>query len=303
MDVDQVVIMPYIIGEYLFTFHQGANQSKIGKSEIDSYQFRWVECCIGLKRVKFFRGNFAVGMFSEVRDSHRGADLENVEAYAALRNVPLFREMDEKHMQRISRQAHFIALEKDQFVFHKGDACKGFYITMQGNIKISFLSMEGKEHVARIVGPGQTFAEAMAFLNKPSPATVQAMTPAKVLFLPSEAIFECISEDPACARSMLAALSRRLHLLVTELESVTLNSSLQRVIGYLLQARNDVTQKEKGEGIMLQASKSVIAAHLNLTPETFSRVLHSLCSEGLISIEGRKIYVHDIEKIRAFGSN
>jgi len=228
--------------------------------------------------------------------------LTDVKAYAVLRNVPLFREMDEKNLQRIARAALFIALEKNQFVFHKGDKCKGLYITVQGIIKISFLSVEGKEHVARIVRPGQSFAEAMAFLGKPSPATVQAMTPAKVLFLPSEIIFECIAEDPACACSMLAGLSRRLHLLITELESVTLNSSQQRVIGYLLQLRHDPPQKQKGVDVMLEASKSIVAAHLNLTPETLSRVLHSLADDGLIRVEGRKIYIHDMEKLREFGS-
>jgi len=220
-------------------------------------------------------------------------------AYMALRNVPLFREMDEEHLRYVAEHAHFLTLAKDQFVFHKGDTCKGFYITVQGNIKISFLSMEGKEHVARIVGPGQTFAEAMAFLKKPSPATVQAMTPAKVLLLPSEVIFKCINENPACACSMLAGLSRRLHLLVTELESVTLNSSQQRIIGFLLQhLQADVDEADEAQ-ITLEANKSTIASHLNLTPETLSRILHKLSKEGLISVRGKNIRIHSIEKLRS----
>jgi len=230
-----------------------------------------------------------------------GGDLTAIEAYMVLRNVPLFGEMDEERLRYISRHAHFVTLKKDQFVFHKGDSCKGLYITVQGNIKICFLSMEGKEHVARIVGPGQSFAEALVFLNKPSPATVQAITSAKVLFLPSEVIFECIKEDPSCARGMLAGLSRRLHLLTAELESVTLNSSQQRVIDYLLQLQNNAPQRRKGVDVILQANKSIIASHLNLTPETLSRVLHRLSREGLIGVEGRKICIQDVKKLRAFG--
>jgi len=221
-------------------------------------------------------------------------------AYMALRNVPLFREMDEGHLRYVAEHARFLTLEKDQFVFHKGDVCKGFYITVQGNIKVSFLSLEGKEHVARIVGPGQTFAEAMAFLKTPSPATVQAMTPAKVLFLPSEVIFKCINENPACACSMLAGLSRRLHLMLLQLESVTLTSSQQRVIGFLLQHLKVDTDETNETKITLQANKSTIASHLNITPETLSRTLHHLSKKGLISVRGKTIHVHNIEELRAF---
>lgn len=221
------------------------------------------------------------------------------QAYMTLRNVPLFKDMNEKNLRYIAENAHFLTLEKDAFVFHRGDYCKGFYITIQGNIKISFLSMEGKEHVARIVGPGQTFAEAMAFLKRPSPATVQAMTPAKVLFLPGEVIFECINENPACACSMLAGLSRRLHLLVTQLESVTLNSSQQRVIGFLLQHFQADTHEINETKITLQANKSTVASHLNLTPETLSRILHHLTREGLISVHGKTIHIHNIKELRS----
>jgi len=228
----------------------------------------------------------------------RGKRLTADEAYVALRNVPLFNEMDKGHLRYIAEHARCLNLKKDQFIFHKGDACNGLYITIQGNIKISFLSMEGKEHVARIVGPGQTFAEAMVFLKKPSPATVQAITASRVLLLPSEVIFKCINESPACACSMLAGLSRRLHMLVNELESVTLDSSQQRIIGFLLQHHDDAIDGNEAK-ITLQATKSTIASHLNLTPETFSRVLHKLSEDGLITVSNKTVLVHNIQKLRS----
>jgi len=221
------------------------------------------------------------------------------QAYVTLRNVPLFKEMDELHLHYIAEHARSLSLKKDQFLFHKGDACEGIYVTTQGNIKISFLSMEGKEHVARIVGPGQTFAEAMVFLKKPSPAMVQAITAATVLVLPSDVIFKCIDESPACACSMLAGLSRRLHMLVAELESVTLDSSQQRIIGFLLQRIQDDGSGANKAKITLEATKSTIALHLNLTPETLSRILHKLSDDGLISVLNKTIQIHDIKKLRS----
>lgn len=39
----------------------------------------------------------------------------------------------------------------------------------------------------------------------------------------------------------------------------------------------------------LPATKAAIAAHLHLTPEHFSRLLHELADDGLLRIEGRRI--------------
>jgi len=119
--------------------------------------------------------------------------------------------------------------------------------------------------------------------------------------IPRDAIFKCIHEHPSCALGMLAGLCRRLHMLALELESVTLNSSQQRVIGFLLQ-HDEVNGSSNGAArITLPATKSTIASHLNLTPETFSRILHKLGDEGLISVKGKTIQVHDVEKLRTYG--
>jgi len=219
-----------------------------------------------------------------------------------LSGIPLFREVDEAHLQAVVSGCQEISLGKGSFLFHKGDSCDGFYITIEGHIKVSFLSMEGKEHVVRIMGPGQAFAEAVMFINKPYPANAQAISDARVLYVSKDVVFQCLDDNPAFARRMIAGLSQRLHGLAIELESITLLSSTQRVIGYLLQ--HEVLQGTSADqaDISLPVSKTIIASHLSLTPETLSRILHTLSAECLISVEGKTIHIHDIEKLRSFSS-
>jgi len=220
--------------------------------------------------------------------------------YQVLRTIPLFRETDEIYLKLIVDQSRFIDLEKGAFVFHKGDACKGFYTTVHGSLKMSFISMEGKEHVLRIVGPGQSFGEAAMFLNKAFPTTVQSLSRCKLLLIPKTVVFQCISGDPSFANGMLAGLSRRVHLLAAGLESLTLNSSEQRVIGYLLQHQRPVDTKLGRKDVDLPANKATIASHLNLAPETLSRVLQQLSENGLISVAGKVIRILDEENLRNF---
>ena len=98
---------------------------------------------------------------------------------------------------------------------------------------------------------------------------------------------------------MLAGLSFRLHRMVHYVESFSLRSSTQRVIGYLLQSLEEI---ETGQDIHINfpANKNVIASNLNITPETFSRILHLLSDKGLIEVNGKEVCIKDIAKLRTY---
>jgi CRP-like cAMP-binding protein len=216
-----------------------------------------------------------------------------------LAGIPLFKELGIEQLDIIQKNSREISLKKGQHLFYKGDACNGFYIVIDGWITISFLSTEGKEHVLRIVAPGQSLGEAIMFLDKPYPANARANTDSHVIYIRKNVIFQCLEDDPIFVKKMISGLSQRLHALTMEVESITLQSSKQRVIGYLLQnQQKHGTEAEQGTAdVTLSVNKATIAAHLHLTPETLSRTLHCLADQGLINVEGKVIHITDIDKL------
>jgi len=81
-------------------------------------------------------------------------------------------------------------------------------------------------------------------------------------------------------------------------KAYSLRSCTQRLIGFLAQQAG-VSASGKVE-LELPAGKNVIASRLNLTPETLSRVLHTLSEAGLITVKGRRIVVYDVEQLCRF---
>lgn len=220
-----------------------------------------------------------------------------------LARVPLFGNFDGDDLRRIARETRDVRAEKGDILVRRGEPASGFHLILSGQIKLGFTSSQGNEKLIDIMGPGQTFGEAVMFMDKPYPVFAQALVPSRLLHIGRRAILEGIENDPRFACRMIAALSMRLHHLVTDVEASSLHSGRQRIIGYLLRDESPAA----GNGgvlsltVSLPASKGTIASRLNLTQEHFSRILHELVEAGLIAVNGRRITIPDVEKLRGYG--
>lgn len=215
-----------------------------------------------------------------------------------LSHLPLFNEFDHEELARIAGGTHQKHLAKGETLFRKGEPCNGFYMVVYGQIKLSVHAPSGAEKVIEIIGPGQSFGEAVMFLERPYPVFSQALSDSLVVHIAKASLFGEAGHDIRMARKMLAGMSMKLHRLVNDVETYSLQSSMQRVIGFLLQ--NEDTDHAGQVHVSLPAGKAVIASRLNITPETFSRILHELGASGLITVQGKDIVINDMEKMRSF---
>lgn len=216
-----------------------------------------------------------------------------------LSNLPLFRNLDSEEVDRVLLPAvRELRAERGDTLFQKGDPMPGVYVIVYGQVKLAFPSVSGSEKVLQIFGAGESFGEAVMFLERPAPVYAQTLIDSLILVISKQAIFDAIERDPTFARRMLAGLAMRLHALVQDVESYSLRSAAQRVIGYLLQSAPEV---EEGQlEVTLPASKHVIASRLNLTPETLSRIFSQLSQEGLITVSGRDVTIHDVPRLSSY---
>jgi CRP/FNR family transcriptional regulator, dissimilatory nitrate respiration regulator len=211
-----------------------------------------------------------------------------------LGRLPMFSEMSPGELDRVAAFTMPSRVAKGEAVFHAGDPCTGFHIVVYGQVKLGFHSPQGGEKVVEIVGPGQSFGEALMFLEKPYIVFAHALHDTMLLHVAKHCVFSELARDPAFSRKMLSGLSRRLHSLVKDVEAYSLRSSAERVIGYLLR------DEDVPAVVELSAGKGVVASRLNMTPEHFSRILHELAAMGLIEVAGKTVRILDVEGLRAY---
>ncbi len=228
-------------------------------------------------------------------------DLKQFDLPRYLSVLPLFSDMQPAELARLAQGCQLRRLARGEMVFHVGQPCEEFHVTVMGQVKLFALSPTGQEKVIELIGPGASFAEALMFTGKPYIINAQALTDSLLLSVGKPAVLTEIEQDPKFALRMLAGISRRLHGLVHDVQAYALHSGMQRVIGYLLrdQAVEDCATGEVIT-VSLPVSKATIASRLSLTPEYFSRVLHELEAAGLIRIDKRDIQILDARKLASF---
>jgi len=217
-----------------------------------------------------------------------------------LRRIPLFQALSQEQIDHLASQTREKRLHKGEMLFQKGDQPRGFYAIVYGQVKLAFPSAAGNEKVVEILGPQQSFGEAVMFMDCVYPVFAESLADSLLLHIARQAVFEMLETDALFARRMLAGLALRLHSLIRDVESYSLRSSAQRVIGFLLQRSGNEESDGRDIEIDLPTSKQVIASRLNLTPETLSRIFHDLTVAKLISVHGKHITVHNVRKLREY---
>ncbi len=218
-----------------------------------------------------------------------------------LQQTPLFHVHAPRELARLAHGVRELKVPKGEILFHRGDPCVGFHFILGGQIKLAFISPEGNEKVVEILRPGQSFGEAVMFMDKPYVVMAQALTEASLLHIAKAVVFDEMARDPLFSRQIVAGLAQRLHHLMADVESYSLRSGRDRVVAYLLGEKDiaGATPAENGRvTVRLPTAKGTIASRLNLTQEHFSRILNELSTARLIEVEGRSIHIPDLERLR-----
>jgi CRP/FNR family transcriptional regulator, dissimilatory nitrate respiration regulator len=206
-----------------------------------------------------------------------------------LKTAPLLAGLSDDQLERVSQHAAHIVLDAEQLLFSQGDPAERFYLVLRGQIQLFRLSPGGAEKVIELVSPGQTFAEALMFLNAPRyPVCAGALTPAELLSLDARDFAQMLRESVDTCFLMLGSLSQRLRGLIGEIDNLTMHTASSRVARYLLAK---VPQDRRA--IKLDVRKGVLASRLSIQPETFSRVVKELGGRGIIEVHGAEVTILD----------
>ncbi|MCB2205242.1 Crp/Fnr family transcriptional regulator [bacterium] len=225
--------------------------------------------------------------------------MEEKDIRNTLAELPMFTALRDEDIVHVARLCTVLRCEKGEILFREGDAYRGFYVVLEGGVKVYKLSPEGKETVLHIQFPPKTLAEIPMFAGEDYPAFAECLAPSRLLFVEKEGFLALLRETPDLALRMLAGLSKRLRELGAQLEHLTAHDVRTRLIRYLLE---EYGRQHKAERVLpllvLPISKTLLAAHLGTTLETLSRTLRKMEEEQRIKLKGKTVLLEDVPALQ-----
>lgn len=212
-----------------------------------------------------------------------------------IKNIPSFSGLSSEQMADIRNIVVEQNYIKGEVIFGEGDEGKGFYIVLEGLVKVFKASAEGKEQILHLLGPGEPLGEVAVFAGRSFPANALALANSRLLYLPRQKFVDLIARNPSLAMNMLAVLSMRLRQFTVQIESLTLKEVPGRLAAYLLYLAEE---QENDKSVTLKISKGSLAGLLGTIPETLSRIFAKMSDQGLIRVNGREIELIHPEGIK-----
>lgn len=224
-------------------------------------------------------------------------DATRLQHASTLAKAATFSQLSAATLQRLAAGTTESAFKRGSVVFGRGAAATGVHVVASGQLKLSLETKQGAEHVVELIHEGDSFGEAALLTNRLHLVTATAVTDCTLLQICRRTLIAELERDNELARRIIGTLSDRLYRQTSELENVLFLKASGRVARFILDRLNPDSAKTS-QRVALPVRKGLIASHLNMTQEHFSRTLRELTMTGLIRVDGAMVDVIEVDKLR-----
>jgi CRP/FNR family transcriptional regulator, cyclic AMP receptor protein len=193
------------------------------------------------------------------------------------------------------RERHYRA---GAVIFRKDERCEGLFIVLSGRIRTSITSIEGREQVLKVFGPGRTFADIPVFDDEPLPADAVAVTDSTVVIVSQRDVRDLLRRHPEVALDVIRLFASRLRAYKLVVEDLSLRDVVGRVARLLRDhARGEATLVEDSASLNLRYTQNELAAMVGSVREVVQRALKALEDAGVIQMTRGRIRITDVEAL------
>lgn len=211
---------------------------------------------------------------------------------AILQAHPYFAQVPPAQLTALAQQATRRPFTSGELLFLDGQPSAGLWVIEHGRVKVFRLTLEGREHVLHLFGPGDTFNDVSALDGGPNPASAMALTGGTAWVLPAGDLEQALVTNHALALGVIHGLNHRIRRLVDQIEDLALRSVTARLARFLLEQRENPALA--GPAV----TRALIATHLGTTPETVSRALRTLEESGALEFDRHRIIIRDTARLK-----
>ncbi len=214
-----------------------------------------------------------------------------------LQYVPIFSDLPDEAIERIAKIGYVKNFDKDSVILMEDEDGSAMFFIIEGKVKISRISTDGKEVILSVLGKSEFFGEMSILDGLSRSATVIALEPSKVFIIHRNEFLELLTKHPEISIPLLQELTSRLRTADMKIKSLSLKDAEGKVATVILQLA-DTQGKVRGGIVEIDEMplQQDLANMAGTSRETISRTLHAFAKKGVIEMEGSKLRILDYEK-------
>ncbi|MBX3007725.1 MAG: Crp/Fnr family transcriptional regulator [Melioribacteraceae bacterium] len=213
--------------------------------------------------------------------------------------VPIFSDLPEETLQKIEQIGSRKNYQKNEVVLMEEDAGTALFVIVNGKVKVSRASNDGREVILTILSESDFFGEMAILDGLTRSATCTAIDVSELFLIQRNDFLNLLREYPEISISLLQELTSRLRVADMKIKALSLKDAEGKVATVVLQLADDIGKIKQGkveiEKLPLQQDLANMAG---TSRETISRTLHAFAKKGLIELEGSKLRILDYEKFK-----
>jgi CRP/FNR family cyclic AMP-dependent transcriptional regulator len=208
-----------------------------------------------------------------------------------LGKTALFGTLADVDRAAIAGRMRRVQFDGDQMIFSRGDPGRDIYLVLEGRIRLSILSSDGRELSFAHAGPGSIFGEIATLDGGERTAGATAISRVTAMALPQRAMMELIENNPKVALAAIRFLCTRLRETDQRLEAIALHRIVVRLARLLLSALKLQSPSAEGEEVPLDLgmSQGELALLIGASRPKVNIALTMLGDMGAISRKGSKL--------------
>lgn len=172
--------------------------------------------------------------------------------------------------------------EPNEYILDYGDETTDVMFIVSGKARVLVLSASGRKVILNEMGPGECVGELSALDGRERSASVQALEPTRVCFMPAPLFVDVVTTTPPIALRCMQLITARFRDLSDRMVEHAFLTARQRLCAELLRLSRPRWNKPDQRVISPPPRQEDIADRIASRREVISRELSALAREGLV---------------------
>lgn len=177
-------------------------------------------------------------------------------------------------------------------IFSEREKADGLYMVLEGEVRISINSNDGKRLSLRIARKGDILGLSSVLTGAAYNDTAETLYPTKLAYIAREDFLGFLSRHPESYPAVIEEISRKVSTACEQLRTVALsNSAPEKLARLLLEWSENAQTTEAGSRIRFSLTHEQIGEFIGASRETVTRTLTNFKHRRLVTCQGSMLTI------------